>query len=189
MLVCARRLMLAAVVTAVSGSAALAQAPAPAQPRPPVPFTSFLQSQYANIKRAVVGSAEKMPAEQFAFKPTPEVRSFAQLIGHIVEVNYQFCSAVKGVPNPNAGRKLEELTDKAALVQAAKDGFAFCDDAFAKLTDQNVVELITVGQPPNTRQIGRGNQLVFALTHSNEHYGNMVTYMRLKGVVPPTSEQ
>ena len=143
----------------------------------------------ANIKRAVVGSAEKMPPEHFVSKPTPEVRSFAQLVGHIVEVNYQFCSAVKGVPNPNAGRKLEALTDKAALVQAARDGFAFCDDAFAKTADQNVVELITVGQAPNTRQIARGNQLVFAVTHSNEHYGNLVTYMRLKGVVPPTSEQ
>jgi uncharacterized damage-inducible protein DinB len=181
--------MMTTAAVAVAAATSFAQAPAPAQPRPPMPYVSFLQSQYANIKRAVIGAAEKMPAEHFAFKPTPEVRSFAQLIGHIVEVNYQFCSAVKGGANPNAGRKLEELTDKAALVQAAKDGFAYCDDAFAKLTDPGVTEMITVGQAPNTRQIARGNQLTFALTHSNEHYGNLVTYMRLKGVVPPTSEQ
>ena len=168
-------------------SSAWGQTAAPAQPRPPQTFPVFLQGQYALLKRFIIGSAEKMPAERFGFKPTPEVMSYAGLLGHIIDVQYGFCNAVKGGPNPAAGKGLDKLTDKAALVPAIKEAFTYCDDAFAALSDHNALEMLTLGSGANQRQVARGNQLTMVIVHGNEHYGNLVTYMRIHGIVPPSS--
>ncbi|MEO5823817.1 MAG: DinB family protein [Vicinamibacteraceae bacterium] len=170
------------VVAAVSVSG---QAPPP--PRPPQTYPIYLQGQYASIKRYVIGAAEKMPAEHFAFKPVPEVMSYAQLLGHIIDVQYGFCHAVKGGDNPATGRHLDTLADKAALVPAVKDAFAYCDDAFAGLTSENALQLLTIGKPPTQWQSARANELTMVIAHGNEHYGNLVTYLRIKGIVPPSS--
>jgi uncharacterized damage-inducible protein DinB len=164
-----------------------AQSPAPAQPRPPQTYPAFLQAQYASLKRNIIGSADKMPAEHFSFKPVPEVMTYAGLLGHIVDVQYGYCGAVKGGANPAAGKALDTLTDKAALVTAVKDAFAYCDDAFAALTNENALEMVTIGTAPNQRQVARANQLTMVISHGNEHYGNLVTYMRIHGIVPPSS--
>ena len=164
-----------------------AQTPAP---RPPQSFPMFLQGQYATLKRNITGSAEKMPAEHFSFKPAPEVMSYAELIAHVLDVQFAYCSTVKGAPNPAAGRDLvKTTTDKAAVIQLVKESFAYCDDVMAGLTNENALELITAGAPPNQRQLARSNQLTMLVVHGNEHYGNLVTYMRIKGIVPPSSAQ
>ena len=94
-------------------------------PRPPQTMTAFLQEQYATLKRNLMGSAEKMPAEHFSFRPTPEVRTYAELFAHTIDTQYFYCNAVKGGPNPLAGKNLEKsVTDKAGVVQMVKDGFA-----------------------------------------------------------------
>jgi len=159
-------------------------------PRPPQTMTMFLQGQYATLKRNLTGAAEKMPGEHFSFRPTPEVRTFAQLFAHTIETQFFFCNAVKGGPDPIAGKALEKtVTDKAAVVQMVKDGFAYCDDVFANLTDEKVAAMIALGTAPNTRQAASGTQLTMVVVHGNEHYGNIVTYMRIKGIVPPSSAQ
>jgi uncharacterized damage-inducible protein DinB len=168
-------------------AALTAQSSAPAQPRPPQTYPAFLQAQYASLKRNIIGSADKMPAEHFPFKPVPEVMSYAGLLGHIIDVQYGFCHAVKGGANPATGKALDALTDKAALVPAVNDAFAYCDEAFATLTSENALEMLALGTPPNQRQVARANQLTWVITHGNEHYGNLVTYMRIKGIVPPSS--
>jgi len=166
---------------------ALAQSPAP---RPPQPLPVFLQTQYNLLKANLVGAAEKMPTESFAFKPTADVRSYAAILGHVVESQYMFCSAAKGLPIPEFSVGLEKkATDKVTVVQMVKDVFAYCDDVFGRATNESLVDMITLGAAPNTRQIARGNQLLMVLTHGNEHYGNLVTYLRLKGIVPPSSAQ
>lgn len=107
----------------IGASAASAQAPPPpkpstaAQPRPPQAFPIYLQGQYATLKTNLMGSAEKMPADQFAFRPTPEVRTYGQLFGHTMAVQYAYCSAVKGGQNPAAGKDFEKVTDKATVIQ------------------------------------------------------------------------
>lgn len=164
-----------------------AQPQAPAQPRPPQTYQAFLQGQYASIKRYIIGSAEKMPAEHFSFKPAPEVMTYAGLLGHIIDAQYSFCHSVKGGVNPAAGKNLDKLTDKEALVPAVKEAFAYCDDAFAGLTDENALEMLTVGTAPKQVQVARANQLTMVIAHGNEHYGNLVTYMRIHGIVPPSS--
>jgi uncharacterized damage-inducible protein DinB len=182
-----RTLASAGLILILTAPFLAAQTPAPAQPRPPQTYASFLQAQYASIKRYIIGAAEKMPAERYAFKPVPEVMTYAGLLGHIIDVQYSYCNAVKGGTNPATGKGLDKLTDKAVLVPAVIEAFAYCDDAFAKLTDQNALEMITVGTAPNLRQAARANQLTMVIAHGNEHYGNLVTYMRIHGIVPPSS--
>ena len=113
--------------------------------------------------------------------------TYAGLLGHIIDVQYGFCNAVKGGANPATGKALDKLTDKAELVPAVKEAFAYCDDAFAALTDENALDMLTMGTAPNQRQVARANQLTMVIAHGNEHYGNLVTYMRIHGLVPPSS--
>jgi uncharacterized damage-inducible protein DinB len=177
-------IVIAAGLGTFGATALMAQAPA--APRPPQGFTAYLQAQYATVKRNISGSTEKMPAEHFAYKPVPEVMTYGELISHVLETQYSYCSAVKGGANPAAGKDFKK-TDKASLIQLVKDSFAYCDDAFAGVSDANALEMITVGNAPNQRQIARANQLTQLVVHGNEHYGNLVTYMRTKGIVPPSS--
>jgi uncharacterized damage-inducible protein DinB len=171
--------MLAVAVSSLS-------AQAPAQPRPPQTFPAYLQGQYATLKRNITGSVDKMPAEHFAFKPVPEVMSYAEMLTHIVQTQYSYCSTVKGAANPGASLNFK-VTDKVAVGQLVKDSFAYCDDVFAAVTNENALEMLTRGSAPNDRQLARVNQLTQLIVHGNEHYGNLVTYMRIKGIVPPSS--
>jgi uncharacterized damage-inducible protein DinB len=174
----------AVAVLTVAVSSVSAQSPA--APRPPQTLPTYLQGQYAILKRNITGSVDKMPAEHFPFKPVPEVMSYAELLTHIVETQYAYCNTVKGAANPGASLNFK-VTDKAAVGQLVKDSFAYCDDAFAALANENVLEMLTRGTSPNQRQLARGNQLTQLIVHGNEHYGNLVTYMRIKGIVPPSS--
>ena len=168
-------------------AASALSAQAPPQPRPPETYSMFLQAQYAGLKRNIIGSAEKMPAEHFSFKPSPEVRTYAQQLGHIIDTQYFFCNAVKGGPNPGDGKDFEKITERAEMVQAVKEAFAYCDDAFSSLTNETAMQMITIGAAPKQRQTARANQLTMVIVHGTEHYGNLVTYMRIKGIVPPSS--
>ena len=137
----------------------------------------------AQVKWIIQRSAEKMPDLNFAYKPVPEVRSFAQLLGHVADAQYSFCSAALGEKNPALGIEKSKST-KEELVKALQEAFAYCDKAYAALTDANAAELLKFGKGERARL----NILSFNTAHNFEHYGNMVTYMRMKGIVPPSSE-
>ncbi|MBI2615578.1 MAG: hypothetical protein HYW52_07895 [Gemmatimonadetes bacterium] len=101
----------------------------------------------------------------------------------MANANYLFCSTVKGEENPSAS-DFEKTTSKAALVQALKDAFAYCDTAY-QIADMKAMEEVTLmGSMKGSRLWA----LVFNVAHNNEHYGNVVTYFRLKGMVPPSSQ-
>ena len=136
---------------------------------------------YNGIKNNLTKMAEKMPEEHYAFKATADVRTFGQLIGHVADSQARTCSLVLGAQPPASAAS---KTAKADLVAALKDSFAICDKAFDTLTDAKANEMITMGQ----RQRTRLGALVGTVSHSNEEYGYMAVYMRLKGVVPPSSE-
>jgi uncharacterized damage-inducible protein DinB len=172
-----------AAILAVAGLSLSAQAPP--QPRPPQTLPDYLQGQYATLKRNIAGSVDKMPAVHFSFKPVPEVMSYAELITYVVQTQYGYCT-VKGGTNTGASLNVK-VTDKAAVGRLMKDSFAYCDDAFAAVTTGNAQEMLTRGSAPNQRQLARVNQLTQLIVHGNEHYGNLVTYMRMRGIVPPTS--
>lgn len=151
-------------------------------------LASVAKTMHATIRRNIVEAAEAMPAADYAFKPTPETRTFAQLIGHIINGQLFFCSQARQERSPNASNH-EALTDKAALVKALRDATVYCDQAYDATTDANFNQPVQmqagVGMGPASTV--RGAILMFNTTHDNEHYGNIVVYMRLKGHVPPST--
>jgi uncharacterized damage-inducible protein DinB len=141
-----------------------------------------IQKLQAQVADWLVRSAEEMPEASYSWRPTPEVRSFGELIGHVANVQYMFCSAASGVESPNR-TDFEKVTAKAELVQAIRDAMAFCDEAY-RMDDARAMESVNFFGQDGTRLW----VLEFNTTHNNEHYGNAVTYLRMKGLVPPSSQ-
>jgi len=148
-------------------------------------MASVVKAMHATIRRNLAEAAQNMPAEEYAFKPTPQVRSFAELIGHVVTANFLFCSQAKGEQMPSK-ENWERVADKAALVKGINDALAYCDEVYTGTTDANFNQIVTMLGRAKT-QASRGSVLVFNTTHNNEHYGNIIVYMRLKGHVPPST--
>jgi len=145
------------------------------------PMSTEAKQAYTGIKNNLMKMAEKMPEENYNFKPTPDIRTFGALVGHVADSQLRTCSAVKGeVKNGTAGTK----TAKADLVAALKESFAECDAAYDSLTDATAADMIKTARGQRTKL----GALVGNTTHSNEEYGYMSVYLRLKGVVPPSSE-
>src|SRR6266849_4199680 len=148
------------------------------------PFSTFNKISYARIKTILVSSAEKMPEENYNFKPTESVRSYGQILGHLADAQYMFCSLALGENNPD--HKIEQTkTTKADLVAALKESVAYCDKAYDGMTDASGAQMVKLFgmDMPKFGALNINNM------HDMEHYGNLVTYMRLKNIVPPTSEQ
>ena len=169
--------------------AVLAQAPAtaPVQPTPSAPANPISASQskmFTMLGGVVIAAAEKMPEENYSFKPTPEVRSFGQLVGHLADSQYFFCSSVAGDTKPPGGFE-KSKTSKAELVAALKDAVAYCSKTYAGMTDAKGSEMMKM----MNSDFAKLTVLSANTAHDYEHYGNMVIYMRLKGIVPPTSEK
>ena len=121
---------------------------------------SGAKSYYAQIKNNIIRSADKMPKDNYGFKPTPEVRSFGQLVGHVADASYTFCSAASGEKNPSTGIEKGKTT-KADLAAAVKDAFAYCDKVYSGLTDASVGEMVKFFGGERTRL----NVLEFNLMH------------------------
>jgi uncharacterized damage-inducible protein DinB len=144
-----------------------------------------VKAMHATIRQNLADAAAQMPAEEYSFKATPQVRSFAELIGHVVNANFFFCSQAKGEPSPSK-ENFERVTDKAVMVKGMNEAMKYCDEVYSGTTDANYNALITMAGPAK-KQASRGSVLVFNTTHNNEHYGNIIVYMRLKGHVPPST--
>ena len=147
------------------------------------------KAMHATIRRDIAEAADAMPAEDFAFKPTPEIRSFAQLVGHVINANFFFCSQAKAAAMP-ATTNFERVADKAALIKGLTDALAYCDAVYDSTTDADFNQAVTLNGFPGMNAkttTSRGAVLMFNTTHNNEHYGNIVVYLRLKGKVPPST--
>ncbi|MBM3736034.1 MAG: DinB family protein [Acidobacteria bacterium] len=147
------------------------------------PLTADIKGNYDTAKTNLIKAAEKMPEEHYSFKPTPEVRSFGQLIGHVADATMAFCAGAAGEKNPARGFE-KSKSSKADLVAAIKEGFAFCDPIVNGMNDAKGAEMTKFFGRDRTRL----GVLSFNNMHNYEHYGNIVTYMRIKGLVPPSSE-
>ena len=148
------------------------------------PLSAFTKRVYGFQKGILLRSAEKMPEGDYNFKPTETVRSYGQIIGHLADAQYLFCSKVLDEKNPEP--KIEQTkTSKADLIVALKTAFVYCDKAYDGMTDASGGQIVKLFGT-DTPKLGVLN---FNNVHNMEHYGNLVTYMRIKGIVPPTSEQ
>lgn len=143
-------------------------------------------NMHATIRRNLAEAAAAMPAADYAFTPTPDVRSFGELIGHVVNANFFFCSQVKGEPSPSKTNH-EQAKEKNALVTALGEALAYCDDVYRTTTDANANQVVKLSGLGASNSSTRGLVLMFNTTHNNEHYGNVVVYLRLKGIVPPST--
>jgi hypothetical protein len=177
-----RCLLIAVVAFAPLALVSQEKPAAPATP-PANPITLSEKGLYGFLSNAVVRAAEKMPEENYSFKPTPDVRSFGQLVGHEADANYMFCAQATGDANPNKGIE-KTKTSKADLVAALKDAVAYCNKTFEGMTDSKGSEMVKFFN----FNLARLTLLSLNTAHTDEHYGNMVTYLRMKGIVPPTSE-
>jgi uncharacterized damage-inducible protein DinB len=146
------------------------------------PLISTSQAIFGIAKGDVLKSADKIPDDLWSFKPTPDVRTVGQLFAHIADTQYEFCGAADGKQTDKGIEKTAKT--KAEIVAAVKEAFAYCDGIYAKMTDASAVEMMTFFNLKATR-IGL---MDFNTAHIMEHYGNLVTYMRIKGIVPPSSE-
>ena len=147
------------------------------------PMSTEAKATQEGIKGLIMRSAEKMPEEHYGFKPTADVRSYGQLLGHIADAQYLFCAAERGEKAEPRGVEKGKTT-KADLTAALKEAFAYCDSSYNGLTDAKAADTVKFFGRDRTRL----GVLNFNVSHTNEHYGNLVTYLRLKGIVPPSSE-
>lgn len=176
-----RRLSVLFVALSAVPAAMLAQEAAPA---PANPISVSQNKMYTMLSGVVIAAAEKMPEESYSFKPTPEVRSFGQLVGHLADSQYYFCGLAAGETKSSGGVE-KNKTSKGELVAALKEAVAYCGTVYAGMTDSKGGEMVKL---MNT-DFARLAVLAANVAHDYEHYGNMSTYMRIRGIVPPTSEK
>lgn len=177
-------LLLPAVVAANGQSA----------PQPTPTIASVLDNQVKNLEHDFVPAAEAMPADKFNFVPSPalgefkESRTFSQQVSHVATANYDFAAAILGEkppvdtegPNENGPASLKTKDD---VIKYLKDSFVYVHKAIATITPQNAVEPLTVSWGKSTR-LALGSM---AAWHGFDHYGQMVVYLRLNGIIPPAS--
>ena len=162
------------------------------QPQAPPTTSGFLRNMYNGNKNNIVRSAEKVTEDMYGLRPGPqqEVRTFGQHLAHVANYNYLWCSQAKGEKNPNAGVDLEKtLKTKAEFQKALADSFAWCDPVYASLNDENGAQVVEIQQ--ENGRVTRNTRmalLMLNVVHNNEIYGNLVTTMRIKSIVPPSSE-
>ena len=147
------------------------------------PVVSSLKGLNDITTTNIRATAELLDEALFSFRPTEEVRSMGELLAHIASAQYSFCSAAAGEENPNSENFEESATTKAQLKAALEAGFGYCTGIYSRMTDAESAETVEFFGGP----MAKAGVLAFNSAHNYEHYGNLVTYMRLNGIVPPSS--
>ena len=167
--------MTAAVLALSTSGAAL---------QPADPAVAGIKSTHDLVKGNILKAAAQVPDDMYAFKPTPDVRSMGALFAHVADANFMICAAASGEKPSMSGSIEKEKTAKKDILAALEASFTFCESAFAGMTAARANETVKFFVPGTYTRLG---VLAFNSAHDFEHYGNVVTYMRLKGLVPPSS--
>lgn len=165
-------------------SPVLAQTAKPAAPADPI--TQSLRATWAEAKNNVRRSADVMPEAKYSFKPVDVVRSYGAILAHVAGASYEFCAAAKGEKPPHAEDEFEKSAKtKADIVKALDGAIAYCDEVYKTLDDAKAAQVVpgAFGGPA----AARAQSLIGNTGHFQEHYGNLVTYLRINGLVPPSS--
>jgi uncharacterized damage-inducible protein DinB len=147
------------------------------------PLVESSKALYTNVKQDILRSAEKMPESKYAFKPVDTVRSYGQVLAHVADGQYEFCGAAAGKHDEKDVEQTAKT--KADIIAALKTAFAYCDAIYATMTDAKAAETIPAFGGYKITRLG---MLDSNVVHTMEHYGNIVTYLRIEGLVPPSSE-
>ncbi len=147
------------------------------------PVTDTVKTAYSRMKQNMIETAEAMPEADYSYKLTKEQRAFSEWLEHTAAGNYSYCSAIRGVTAPDEAKSLHGLTAKSEIQQALKKSFDYCDAALNDMDDQKIVREVAVGE----RKLRPVQPMINLVASLNEHYGNLVGYLRSKGVVPPST--
>jgi uncharacterized damage-inducible protein DinB len=178
------KLSVLSICMALAAFPSFAAAQAPAAD----PISQAVRDTWNGAKKNLTESAEQMPEADYAFKPVDTVRSFGAILTHVAGANYVFCAPARGEKAPYTEDHFEKtVKTKADTVKALNDSIAYCDAAYKALTDRTAAETITM--PFSMGNAARASALMRNTIHLQEHYGNLVTYFRVKGMVPPTSRR
>lgn len=180
------RLVAAASLVVLAAACTSAPPPPPPAPPPSTAVTASIKVPYDMVKANILKSLEQLPEARLSFQATKDVRTFRQLFGHIADSSYFFCSNALGETAPTSAVEKDAKT-KADLQKALTDAFAYCDRAFAAVNDQTGAAEVTIAAINNLKTTKLG-VLSFHVAHAYEHYGNLVTYLRLNKMVPPSSQ-
>lgn len=149
------------------------------------PLLAEVTTDYQSVRDYFLQAAEQMPESLYAFKPNPAVRTFARQVAHVADDQYNLCSVARGEKRHAAYRAIEDsLSDKASLLKALKDAFAYCDAAYASLSEAQALQPAIGGKGRS-----RFGYLNWNMWHTWEHYGNIVVYFRINGLVPPSGQK
>lgn len=140
-------------------------------------LTTTATERYFNVvRRNLEASSDAMPADKYAFRLTDGQMTFAQWLIHSTQRNYSDCAVLKSVTTPDAEKQAASLKDKAEVSKALKESFAYCADALKTMNDQKAI---------SSPQMS--NAFLHLVVHNNEIYGNIVGYLRVSGIVPPST--
>jgi len=165
------------VALSILGTAAAAAA------QPSFPPTSFLtptKATWESTRNLVIGIVEVMPEDKYDFKPTPAVRTFRDNVIHLVAENYLFFGRVAG---ENLGNPAQNLKSRDELLKALRESYDYGAKVWAGLTEEKALEMIEV----RGQKVQRWSAILGAIQDNMNHYGNLVVYIRLNGLVPPRS--
>ena len=181
---------IATIVVTAAAAAFLAAACAapPPEPEPAADSTvvsDAVRQAWEGAERNISESAQLMEEADYAFTPVDGVRSFGAILAHIAGANYVFCSAARGEEAPHAEGDFEQTTNRDEIIAVLTESLAYCAEAYAAATDASLAE--TIALPFGGGDGSRAMALIGNTGHLNEHYGNLVTYFRIKGIVPPSS--
>ena len=171
----------AAIMMLVLSTPVLSQEKAKAAASPGV---DALRAIWEMQSAYVLRSAEQMPESNYAFKPVATVRTFGQLIAHVAGSQYSMCAGALGEPERAEDEFEKSMGTKAQLVAALRASSEYCRRAYAQ-SDAEAARAVTLYGESRTRMWA----LALNATHDGEHYGNIVTYLRIKGMVPPSSQR
>jgi uncharacterized damage-inducible protein DinB len=148
------------------------------------PGVAALRAVWESVSGYVLRSAEQMPEADYGFRPVETVRTFAQQIAHVAGAQYSMCAAALGESPKDEDEIEKSMTTKAQLVAALRASTEYCRRAYAQ-SDAEAARSITMYGQARTRMYA----LALNATHDGEHYGNLITYLRIKGRVPPSSQR
>lgn len=146
-------------------------------------ITTSLKTLHDITANNVMETATMLEEDIYAFQPTEEVRTTGELLAHIANAQFMFCSIAAGADNPSEVNFEETATTKEDIIAALEAGFDYCAGVYEGMTDETGAEMTNVFG----MEMARSAVLAFNSTHNYEHYGNLVTYMRINGIVPPSS--
>jgi len=180
--------ILGAFILALAGCGAPAGEPAADTAAPADAVSLAIRESWQTARLNLVESADLMAEADYAFRPVDTVRTFAEMLTHVAGANYVFCSAARGEASPHAEDAFEAgVTSRDEIIRVLGESLAYCDAAYNAATDATLGE--SVARPFGQGDGPRAAVLIGNINHLNEHYGNLVTYFRIKGIVPPSSRR